>query len=165
MLRNPCSDCVAPHKPHIRSWIWSFRRITVQCCVFQVDSQSRYLLRTDAICLTASFLDVTLTVPIVLHFRATIAKMTNLNNPSPPFAPGQHIIPPPRPSSPETSAFRLNHLMLRIKNPEDSLRFYNDCFGLHTIFIFNTGPWTIYYLGPRDVGMLLEESTHIGMRH
>ncbi|KAF2731058.1 Glyoxalase/Bleomycin resistance protein/Dihydroxybiphenyl dioxygenase [Polyplosphaeria fusca] len=41
--------------------------------------------------------------------------------------------------------------MLRIKDPTASLRFYNDCLGLHTIFIFNTGPWTIYYLGPRDV--------------
>jgi lactoylglutathione lyase len=43
--------------------------------------------------------------------------------------------------------------MLRIKNPEQSLRFYNDCFGLHTVFIFNVGPWTIYYLGPRDVNI------------
>lgn len=43
--------------------------------------------------------------------------------------------------------------MLRIKNPEASLRFYNDCLGLHTVFIFNTGPWTIYYLGPRDTSI------------
>lgn len=43
--------------------------------------------------------------------------------------------------------------MLRIKDPEKSLRFYNDCFGLHVVFIFNVGPWTIYYLGPRDVGI------------
>ncbi|KAG4431191.1 hypothetical protein IFR05_013317 [Cadophora sp. M221] len=43
--------------------------------------------------------------------------------------------------------------MLRIRSPEASLRFYNDFLGLHTIFVFNTGPWTIYYLGPRDVGI------------
>ena len=43
--------------------------------------------------------------------------------------------------------------MLRIKDPEASLRFYSDCLGLHTVFNFNTGEWTIYCLGPRDVGM------------
>jgi lactoylglutathione lyase len=43
--------------------------------------------------------------------------------------------------------------MLRIKDPEKSLEFYNDCFGLHVVFIFNAGPWTIYYLGPRDVSL------------
>jgi len=45
----------------------------------------------------------------------------------------------------------LNHLMIRITDPEASLRFYNDCLGMHTVFMFNTGAWTIYYLGPRDV--------------
>ncbi|KAF2178013.1 Glyoxalase/Bleomycin resistance protein/Dihydroxybiphenyl dioxygenase [Zopfia rhizophila CBS 207.26] len=76
---------------------------------------------------------------------------TDLNFLPGPYPPGQHIIPPPRPDSPATSEFRLNHLMLRIKDPEASLRFYNDCLGLHVVFIFNAGPWTIYYLGPRDV--------------
>lgn len=66
---------------------------------------------------------------------------------------GRHILPPPRPSSPETASYRLNHLMLRIKDPQKSLEFYCDCMGLHVIFIFNTGLWTIYYLGPRDVGI------------
>lgn len=32
--------------------------------------------------------------------------------------------------------------MLRIKNPEKSLRFYKEGFGLRTIFTFNTGLWT-----------------------
>ncbi|PVH76825.1 Glyoxalase/Bleomycin resistance protein/Dihydroxybiphenyl dioxygenase [Cadophora sp. DSE1049] len=73
--------------------------------------------------------------------------------PQPPYEPGIHTIPPPRPLSPSTSGIRLNHLMLRICNPEASLRFYNDFLGLHTIFIFNTGAWTIYYLGPRDVSI------------
>jgi lactoylglutathione lyase len=72
---------------------------------------------------------------------------------SPAYKPGIHTIPPPRPSSPATSARKLNHLMLRITNPDASLKFYNDFLGMHTIFIFNTGAWTIYYLGPRDVSM------------
>ncbi|KAF2018295.1 Glyoxalase/Bleomycin resistance protein/Dihydroxybiphenyl dioxygenase [Aaosphaeria arxii CBS 175.79] len=76
---------------------------------------------------------------------------TNPNHPPGPYAPGEHIVPPPRAQSPATAEYRLNHLMLRIKDPDKSLRFYNDCFGLHVVFIFNTGPWTIYYLGPRDV--------------
>ncbi|KAF2258561.1 Glyoxalase/Bleomycin resistance protein/Dihydroxybiphenyl dioxygenase [Lojkania enalia] len=77
--------------------------------------------------------------------------MFDPNQPPGPYTIGEHIIPPPRPSSPATAEYRLNHLMLRIKNPEESLRFYNDCFGLHVVFIFNPGPWTIYYLGPRDI--------------
>jgi len=66
---------------------------------------------------------------------------------------GVHTLPPPRPASPVTAGFRLNHLMLRITDPEASLKFYNDCLGMHTVFVFNTGAWTIYYLGPRDVQM------------
>ncbi|OAG04303.1 Glyoxalase/Bleomycin resistance protein/Dihydroxybiphenyl dioxygenase [Paraphaeosphaeria sporulosa] len=75
------------------------------------------------------------------------------NFPSGPYPAGKHIIPPPRPVSPSTAGYSLNHLMLRIKDPEKSIRFYNDCFGLHTVFIFNAGPWTIYYLGPRDTNI------------
>jgi hypothetical protein len=82
-----------------------------------------------------------------------IGTMSNPNHVTGPFEPGTHTIPPPRPASPATAEYRLNHLMLRIKNPENSLKFYNDCFGLHTVFVFNAGPWTIYYLGPRDVGV------------
>ncbi|KAF1950313.1 Glyoxalase/Bleomycin resistance protein/Dihydroxybiphenyl dioxygenase [Byssothecium circinans] len=78
---------------------------------------------------------------------------SNPNHPPGPYPPGQHITPPARAPSPSTSDYRLNHLMLRIKDPESSCRFYNDCFGLHVVFIFNAGPWTIYYLGPRDVSM------------
>lgn len=88
------------------------------------------------------------------HYGHTLVCLTmateNPNQPAGPYPAGQHIIPPPRPSSPATAEFRLNHLMLRIKDPEKSLRFYNDCLGLHVVFIFNAGPWTIYYLGPRD---------------
>jgi hypothetical protein len=74
------------------------------------------------------------------------------NYPTGPYEVGKHIVPPPRPSSPPTIGYRLNHLMTRIKNPEKSLEFYCDCLGMHVVFIFNAGPFTIYYLGPRDVG-------------
>jgi lactoylglutathione lyase len=77
---------------------------------------------------------------------------SNENFPQGPYDVGKHIIPPPRPSSPATAEYRLNHLMIRIKDPKKSLEFYCDCLGLHVVFIFNAGPWTIYYLGPRDVG-------------
>jgi hypothetical protein len=83
--------------------------------------------------------------------RYTMAPKTS-NYPLGPYPAGEHIIPPPRSASPATAEYRLNHLMLRIKNPEKSLRFYCDCMGMHVVFIFNAGPWTIYYLGPRDVG-------------
>ncbi|RFU33981.1 hypothetical protein B7463_g2359, partial [Scytalidium lignicola] len=69
------------------------------------------------------------------------------------YLPGKHIIPPPLPPQAATAGWKINHLMLRITDPEASLRFYNECFGLHTIFIFNTGTWTIYYLGPRDASI------------
>ncbi|KAH7378698.1 Glyoxalase/Bleomycin resistance protein/Dihydroxybiphenyl dioxygenase [Pyrenochaeta sp. MPI-SDFR-AT-0127] len=78
---------------------------------------------------------------------------SNANHPPGPYVVGEHIIPPPRPNSPATAEYRLNHLMLRIKDPQKSLGFYCDCLGLHVVFIFNAGPWTIYYLGPRDAGM------------
>lgn len=73
--------------------------------------------------------------------------------PTPAYEPGVHVTPPPRLSSPITAGYRLNHIMLRISDPEASLKFYNDFLGMHTVFIFNTGGWTIYYLGPRDVTM------------
>lgn len=80
---------------------------------------------------------------------------TNLNYPSGPYPEGQHIIPPMRPASPETADFLLNHLMIRIKDPEKSMKFYCDMMGLHVVFIFNAGPFTVYYLGPRDSSMSL----------
>ncbi|KAL5114381.1 hypothetical protein ACEQ8H_007730 [Pleosporales sp. CAS-2024a] len=77
---------------------------------------------------------------------------SNPNYPAGPYSAGEHIVPPPRLSSPATAEYRLNHFMLRIKDPGKSLKFYCDCMGMHVVFIFNAGPWTIYYLGPRDVG-------------
>lgn len=94
---------------------------------------------------------VLLHISLLTLFPRTMSS-TNPNHPPGPYAPGKHIIPPPRPVSPATADYRLNHLMLRIKDPDKSLKFYCDCLGLHVVFIFNAGPWTIYYLGPRDVG-------------
>lgn len=89
--------------------------------------------------------------PVKLNLQITMSS-TNPNFPPGPYAPGEHIMPPARPASPATEGYRINHLMMRIKDPEASLKFYCDCMGLHVVFIFNPGPWTIYYLGPRDVG-------------
>lgn len=88
-----------------------------------------------------------------LHSHTDPMSSSNPNQPPGPYPPGKHIIPPPRPVSPATAGYRLNHLMLRVKDAEKSLAFYCDCLGMHVVFIFNAGPWTIYYLGGRGVGM------------
>jgi lactoylglutathione lyase len=41
---------------------------------------------------------------------------------------------------------RLNHSMLRIGNPEASLAFYKNVFGMSQTFSMNAGPFSIYYL-------------------
>lgn len=46
-----------------------------------------------------------------------------------------------------TQGYRLQHTMLRINDPEKSLRFYNELMGMSLIFTFNTGPFIVYYLG------------------
>ena len=69
---------------------------------------------------------------------------SNENYPQGPYVVGELVLPPPRPFSPATVEYRLNHLMLRIKDPKESLRFYCDCMGLHVVFILNAGPWTVY---------------------
>jgi lactoylglutathione lyase len=57
---------------------------------------------------------------------------------------GLHTDPPP---SPATTGFKLNHFMLRIRDPTVSLPFYVGLMGMRTVFTMNTGPFTIYYLG------------------
>lgn len=57
---------------------------------------------------------------------------------------GNHTDPPPNPA---TTGFKLNHFMLRIRDPTVSLPFYIDLLGMRTVFTMNTGPFTIYYLG------------------
>ncbi|KAI0593164.1 lactoylglutathione lyase [Biscogniauxia sp. FL1348] len=46
-----------------------------------------------------------------------------------------------------TSGYRMNHLMLRIRDPGPSLEFYVGLMGMRTVFTADTGPFTIYYLG------------------
>ncbi len=45
------------------------------------------------------------------------------------------------------SSGRLNHTCYRISDPSVSLPFYRDGLGLRLFFVFNTGHFTIYYLG------------------
>jgi lactoylglutathione lyase len=57
------------------------------------------------------------------------------------------------PPTPATQGYRLQHAMLRISNPESSLRFYTELMGMSLIFTLNTGPFVVYYLaypGPDD---------------
>ncbi|KAL4791524.1 Glyoxalase/Bleomycin resistance protein/Dihydroxybiphenyl dioxygenase [Aspergillus venezuelensis] len=66
------------------------------------------------------------------------------------FLPGGHNTDPALPENSPTAGFKLNHFMLRIRDPKRSLRFYIDLMGMRTVFTMNCGPWTIYYLGYPD---------------
>lgn len=46
-----------------------------------------------------------------------------------------------------TVGYNLNHLMLRVRDAKASLHFYVDLMGMRTIFSWEVGPATIYYLG------------------
>lgn len=46
-----------------------------------------------------------------------------------------------------TANYKLNHSMLRIRNPKASLDFYVRLMGMRRIFTLNTGPETVFYLG------------------
>ncbi|KZT53206.1 Glyoxalase/Bleomycin resistance protein/Dihydroxybiphenyl dioxygenase [Calocera cornea HHB12733] len=73
--------------------------------------------------------------------------------------PGLHVIErewAPQPE--ETVGWRLNHLMLRIKDPSVSLPFYLDGIGLRLVFTFNSGPMTVYYMGYPQHGWTPEET-------
>lgn len=60
---------------------------------------------------------------------------------------GHQLDPATKPSSDPTAGWMLNHLMIRIHDPVATLHFYVDIMGMRTIFSFNTGPYTVYYLG------------------
>ncbi|EEU33444.1 uncharacterized protein NECHADRAFT_9125, partial [Fusarium vanettenii 77-13-4] len=45
------------------------------------------------------------------------------------------------------TGYRLGHTMLRITDPEQSLKFYSELLGMSLFFQWNTGPMTVYYLG------------------
>ncbi|KAH8806019.1 putative lactoylglutathione lyase [Xylogone sp. PMI_703] len=59
--------------------------------------------------------------------------------------PGGHRLDPV--VTPATAGNRLNHLMIRIRDPEETLHFYIDLMGMRTVFAMNAGPMTVYYLG------------------
>ncbi|KAK4539200.1 hypothetical protein LTR36_001158 [Oleoguttula mirabilis] len=68
------------------------------------------------------------------------------------FVPGKfylngHQTETPLGTEDPTAGYMLNHLMLRIRIPKASLHFYVDLMGMRTIFVLNTGPMTVYYLG------------------
>ncbi|RAK96391.1 putative lactoylglutathione lyase (Glo1) [Aspergillus ibericus CBS 121593] len=63
------------------------------------------------------------------------------------YLPGGHNTDPPLPLSSPTTNYRLNHVMLRTRDPKRTLHFYLDLMGMRTVFTMNTGPFTIYYLG------------------
>ncbi|EXJ88061.1 lactoylglutathione lyase [Capronia coronata CBS 617.96] len=54
---------------------------------------------------------------------------------------------PPNPKDDPTHNYKLNHFMLRIRDPAPSLHFYITLMGMRTVFTMNVGPFTIYYLG------------------
>lgn len=53
----------------------------------------------------------------------------------------------PLPPNGPTTGFKFNHMMMRIRDPSRSLKFYVDLLGMRTVFVMNVGPFTIYYLG------------------
>lgn len=63
------------------------------------------------------------------------------------FLPGGHNNDPPLSEDSPTANYKLNHLMLRIRDPKRTLHFYVDLMGMRTVFTMNTGPFTLYYLG------------------
>ncbi|KAK2613169.1 hypothetical protein N8I77_000096 [Diaporthe amygdali] len=63
------------------------------------------------------------------------------------FHVGGHYDDPPLRSTDPSIGINLNHIMIRIRDPERSLHFYRDLMGMRTVWTMNTGPFTIYYLG------------------
>jgi len=79
----------------------------------------------------------------------TMAKERSSPSPFPlgEFLKGGNQTDPPLPLDHPTTGNKLNHLMLRIRDPAASLHFYVDLMGMRTVFTMNVGPFTIYYLG------------------
>lgn len=56
-------------------------------------------------------------------------------------------VEPPIPEAHPMVGCRLNHFMLRIRDPNRTMNFYVHLMGMRTIFKKDTGPFTVYYLG------------------
>ncbi|KAJ5894624.1 hypothetical protein N7495_006315 [Penicillium taxi] len=63
------------------------------------------------------------------------------------FLPNGNKTDTPLPANGPTTGFKLNHMMMRIRDPARSMHFYIDLMGMRTVFTMNVGPFTIYYLG------------------
>ncbi|KAF7592985.1 Lactoylglutathione lyase, partial [Aspergillus hancockii] len=63
------------------------------------------------------------------------------------FFPGGQNTDAPLPETSPTIGTKLNHSMLRIRDPTRSLNFYINQMGMRTVFTMNAGPFTMYYLG------------------
>jgi lactoylglutathione lyase len=63
------------------------------------------------------------------------------------FLPGGHNNDPPLPENGPTAGYKLNHFMLRVRDPQRTLHFYINLMGMRTVFTMNAGPFTLYYLG------------------
>ena len=74
--------------------------------------------------------------------------MNNISDPNPARPSGvREISEALTPATLFTQGSRLHHVMLRVSNPERSLRFYSDFLGMSLIFKLDAGPFTVYYLG------------------
>ncbi len=75
------------------------------------------------------------------------------------FAGEQH--PGVNPSAPQTQGFRLNHTMLRAKDPERSLAFYSKVFGMQVLrrLDFEEMQFSLYFLANLDADDRVPEET------
>jgi lactoylglutathione lyase len=64
-------------------------------------------------------------------------------------------------AAPETRGFRLNHSMLRVKDPERSLEFYSRVFGMRLLrkLDFPELDFSLYFLAALDEGETVPEDT------
>ncbi|GAA6023723.1 hypothetical protein JCM10207_000235 [Rhodosporidiobolus poonsookiae] len=60
--------------------------------------------------------------------------------------PGQHNLGKDAPRPAETRGISLHHCCLRIKDPKVSLPFFKDVLGMRTLFTYNAGCFSIYYM-------------------
>ncbi|KAF5725029.1 lactoylglutathione lyase [Fusarium mundagurra] len=59
---------------------------------------------------------------------------------------GSHPGEPPLPEDDPTVGIRMNHCMIRVRDPKKSLFFYKNLMGMRTVFSINAGPITTCYL-------------------
>ncbi|KAI6033271.1 Glyoxalase/Bleomycin resistance protein/Dihydroxybiphenyl dioxygenase [Pisolithus orientalis] len=61
------------------------------------------------------------------------------------------------PATTETTSFKFNHTMLRIKDPKASLHFYTEILGMTLIRESNMGDFTLYFLAYEGENLSPEE--------